>query len=113
MFLTAFGIGINEVQNELILAVDVSVDCIETLQECVNDIYDFILEPYEVMQVSRSDETQELVEDLRWKHYPFYTMADMDIVWEQQYPYVWFEDGALYVATEDDVWFIEMKRKED
>ena len=64
---------------------------------------------------TRSDETQELVEDLRWKHYPFSCYVEQPDIewWAQRYPYIWFEDGTFYVTTEDVTWFIEMQRKEE
>ena len=59
-----------------------------------------------------SEETKEIVEDLRWKHYPFFYTIDDDIewTWEQSYPYISFEGGTLYVTTQDGKWFIEMEK---
>ena len=60
-----------------------------------------------------SDETKELVEDLRWKHYPSWVMDDIDEWWAQSYPYIKFDDGILYIVDDDVTWFIEMQRKEE
>jgi len=80
----------------------------------ISDLYDFVLEPYEAKQTSLSSETQELVEDLRWKHYPFFYAVGVDdwVVWEQSYPYISWEDGVLYVTTEDEKWLIQMEKME-
>lgn len=59
-----------------------------------------------------SDETLEIVEDLRWKHYPFasgFTQPDIEW-WAQQYPYIKFEDGILYIVDENVTWFVEMEK---
>lgn len=90
------------------------VDSLIVVQDSVSDIYDYILGSFETTQVSLSDETKELVEDLRWKHYPSWVQADiLDEWWVQQYPYIKFEDGVLYIVDKDVTWFVEMQRKEE
>ena len=75
---------------------------------CILGIY------FSPAEAKLSDETKELVEDLRWKHYPFfYTYNDDTVwIWEQQYPYIKFEDGILYMVDEDVAWFVEMEKLE-
>lgn len=112
---------------------NVLIDCVDTLQDGMSYLYDTVFDitidpqviPYlipeqdtkdilGIEQVSLSDEAKELVEDLRWKHYPFWVQADiLDEWWVQQYPYIKFEDGILYIVDEDVTWFIEMQRKEE
>jgi len=67
-----------------------------------------------------SDETQEQVEDLRMKHYGLtsgflYVTDDTLFYRPQEYEWwsVTFDDGILYVETQDGTWFIEMQRKEE
>ena len=92
----------------------VLIKCVRTLQDGMSDLYDYIYEPFSATQISLSAETQELVEDLRWKHYPFIAYgSDIEWTWEQSYPYIMFEDGILYIVDEDVTWFIEMQRKEE
>ena len=60
-----------------------------------------------------SDETLEEVEKLRWKHYPIYAYELSDEwTWTQSYPCISWEDGILYVETQDGKWYIEMKKIE-
>lgn len=65
--------------------------------------------------VSLSDETKEIVEDLRWKHNPFLVYDDsIEVVWQDYWSWhIYFEDGTFYVETQDSTWFIEMQRKEE
>lgn len=70
------------------------------------------------VQAGLSDETQELVEDLRWKHYGYSSLyATSDTIFYDPVDYtwtsIWFEDGVLYIKTQDGTWFVEMQRKEE
>lgn len=93
------------------------VDSIIVLQDSLSDLYDYVLEPFNATLVSLSDETKELVENLRWKHYGYGTLycSDESVVRyvEPEWESLYFEDGTLYVETKDGTWFIEMQRKED
>ena len=67
-----------------------------------------------------SRETKELVEDLRMKHYG-YTKGDISSLFSTGnvnissscFDYEWwsfyFEDGKLFVETQDGKWYIKMK----
>ena len=62
-----------------------------------------------------SNETKEMVDDLRWKHYGYSTLYYVDdsisVDWSFYYQWtMYFEDGKLYVETQDGKWFIEMER---
>ena len=66
-----------------------------------------------------SDETQELVEDLRWKHYGYGSLTCLDCVsfvndtaisWSGYTWSFWFKDGKLFVETQDGKWFIKMEK---
>ena len=72
-----------------------------------------------------SDETLELVNDLRWKHYGYGTlditgvlsMSDAEYIetqieWTRDFFSMWIEDGILYVETQDGKWSIEMEKEE-
>lgn len=69
-----------------------------------------------------SDETLEIVDDLRWKH-EFGTLITSDsltgILFQNDCAinYKWtsfyFKDGKLFVETQDGKWFIEMKKLEE
>ena len=72
------------------------------------------------VQAKLSNETKELVDDLRIKHYGysalFYIPKDSDLLMDWTDYYSWtmtFENGTLYIETQDGKWFIEMKRKEE
>ena len=92
------------------------IDSLIVVQDSLNDLYDYILEPFRATQVSLSDETKGLVEDLRTKHYGLGTFYCSDAM-IADFVYDWwgmtFEDGILYIETQNGEWFIEMKRKED
>ncbi len=66
-----------------------------------------------------SDETKELVNDLRWKQSgELISCVDFaDIPTEWSYVYEWtnitFDDGILYIETKDGKWFIQMEKIED
>ena len=64
-----------------------------------------------------SDETQELVDDLRWKHYGYVTLySDSTITIDYTDYYQWtmyFEDGKLFMETLDGKWFIEMEKMKE
>jgi len=66
-----------------------------------------------------SDEAKGLVDDLRWKHYGCSSLicTKGDIIYydpiEYTYLSISFEDGVLYVETNNGTWFIEMQRKEE
>ena len=67
-----------------------------------------------------SDDTLKIVEVLRWKHYGhgvcLYSIDVNDIVLvnDGDFDYEWwsfyFEDGNLFVNTQDGKWVIEMKK---
>ena len=69
-----------------------------------------------------SDETLEIVDDLRWKH-SFGTLicdniagvliSDGQIEWTQNFLSMWVEDGIFYVETQDGKWFVEMEKIEE
>jgi len=83
----------------------------------IDEMYDYILEPFNATQVSLSDETQGLVEDLRRKHYPFFYTGDTlyftDITWTSDFLSIKVEGNELIIETQDGKWFIEMQRKEE
>ena len=60
-----------------------------------------------------SDETKELVEDLRWKHYGSGTFYMSDFVYDWLNVSFDDENGILYVETNNGMWFIQMQRKEE
>jgi len=65
-----------------------------------------------------SDETIEIVNDLRWKHYGLGTLFASDTTdWDFVYDWttISFDDelGILYVETNNGTWFVEMQRKEE
>ena len=66
-----------------------------------------------------SNEVKADIENLRMKHYEIGTFiyANEDTKYYRPQEYKWtsiyFEDGILYIETQDGKWFIEMKRKED
>ena len=67
-----------------------------------------------------SDETLEIVNDLRWKHYGHGFLICTDgslfydgtIEWTRDYLSISFdsEKGILFVETQDGKWFIEMEK---
>jgi len=65
-----------------------------------------------------SDETKDLVKDLRIKHYGLDTLYVSDTI-DWDFVYDWtamtFDDesGILYVETNNGKWFIEMKKVEE
>ena len=66
-----------------------------------------------------SNETEELVNDLRWKHSGFITTETQNIIeYDSNIVYEWWsmtfddETGILYVETQDGKWFVEMKAVE-
>ena len=70
-----------------------------------------------------SDETLEEVDKLRIKHMYHmgylssgtlsFTASSIDWDFVYDYTHVYFEDGKLFVETQDGTWFIEMERKEE
>ena len=69
-----------------------------------------------------SDETLKTVEELRWKHYGYWGLfitdinnclvstTNSNIEWiEYDYWTMTFEDGKLFIETQDGKWFIELK----
>ena len=77
-----------------------------------------------------SDETLKTVDGLRWKHYGCGTIDITDVSeWisigtcgtastiDSNFDYKWwnfyFEDGKLFVETQDGKWFIEMEKIEE
>ena len=70
------------------------------------------------VQARLSDETKEIVDDLRWKHYGYATLyATDDTIFYDPIEYEWmsmtFDNGILYIETQDSTWYIEMQRKEE
>ena len=75
-----------------------------------------------LVSANLSDETLEIVEDLRWKHYGQgkvldcieITQEEMD-KWTIQHQWlsIWFEDNKFYVETQDGKWFIEMEKMKE
>lgn len=60
-----------------------------------------------------SDDTLEEVDKLRFKHYPFISIDDCkyyDSHIQHEWWSVTFEDGKLFINTQDGKWFIEMKK---
>ena len=53
-------------------------------------------------QPTVDDSVEDIIEQLRWKHYPFITMCDISI---DPFDYndwvIYFEDGKFYVETRD------------
>ena len=66
-----------------------------------------------------SDDTLEIIEDLRIKHYGYSGYlslmdSDISIEWASYYSWtMYFEDGKLFVETQDSKWFIEMEKIEE
>jgi len=68
-----------------------------------------------------SDETLKTVDDLRWKHYGYgFCLDDISgtvFINDSNLNYEWwnfyFEDGKLFVETQDGKWFIEMEKIEE
>ena len=88
---------------------------VKILWNDVDSLYDYIYEPFSVNQVSLSDETKDLVEDLRWKHYghgTLYATSDNFIGWNRDFLSIFAKDGILYVETQDGQWFIDMQEVE-
>lgn len=59
-----------------------------------------------------SEETLDMVKELRLKHYG-YSCIDSNILSYLPFEYEWvsihFDNGILFVETQDGKWFIEMK----
>ena len=73
-----------------------------------------ILLLFSVMVLAKlSDETLDLVEGLRLKHYGYNkyggTFYNSNFVYIFDWWSMTFEDGKLFVTTQDGKWYIEMK----
>lgn len=67
------------------------------------------------VQAKLSDDTKELVDDLRWKHYG-HSITDNILTFDplDHWSYsINFDNGRLTIETQDGTWFIEMRRKEE
>ena len=70
-----------------------------------------------------SDDTLEIVDNLRIKHYglsTFFYITDDTLFYridqrpeEYKWTSITFEDGILYIETQDGKWFIGMEKVED
>lgn len=61
-----------------------------------------------------SDETLKIVNDLKWKHFGWIVLDDDVVLYDSDFVYEWwsfyFEDGKLFIETQDGKWFIEMEK---